>query len=306
MRTLLKFFLLTFVLSWAGWLAAAATSTPALRSVLFLVGTFAPAISALLLASLNGDETHGNRQRIRRALDLLRRIGRWRVGGKWYVFAVTYMAAIKLLVALITRVVTGVWPRFGETRPVVMIVAIALSTWAQSGEEIGWRGFALPRLARTFGLVGASLLLGVVWAAWHIPLFFIRAGDTYGQSFPLFLSEVTAMSVALAWLYWRTGGSLLLVMILHAAINNTKDIVPSIVPGATNPWALSPSRTAWLTVSLLWAAAALFAWQMRGVFEVGTAPERSAQAPTPPTRGTRNDSVQERAKAPRRSGSERG
>lgn len=229
---------------------------------MFLLGTFAPAIVALALAS--ADRAPGETG----AMGLVRRIGRWRVGARWYVFAFGYMAVIKLVVALIVRAITGAWPRFGETNALLMAVAIVFSAWAQAGEEIGWRGFALPRLSRRFGLIGASLILGVIWSVWHLPLFFIRAGDTYGQSFPLFMAQVTAMSVALAWLYWRTHGSLLLVMILHAAINNTKDIVPSVVAGASNPLALSPSLTAWLTVGLLWAGAALFARQMRGVAEL--------------------------------------
>lgn len=62
----------------------------------------------------------------------------------------------------------------------------------------------------------------------------------------------------LAWLYGRTGGSLLLPMLFHAAFNNTKDIVPSAVPGATNPWALSPSLVGWLSVGLLWVCAGYF------------------------------------------------
>ncbi|MGI8498870.1 MAG: hypothetical protein ACR2OG_14960 [Gemmatimonadaceae bacterium] len=63
-------------------------------------------------------------------------------------------------------------------------------------------------------------------------------------------------------LYWRTAGSLLLVMLLHAAVNNTKDIVPSAVPGATNPLALSTSPVAWLTVAFLWIAGGFFLVRM--------------------------------------------
>lgn len=97
---------------------------------------------------------------------------------------------------------------------------------------------------------------------WHLPLFFVPESDLLGQSFPLYLLQVTALSVALAWLYWRTQGSLLLVMLLHAAINNTKDIVPSASPGATNSFTLSASLVAWLTVALLWMAAAYFLVRM--------------------------------------------
>jgi membrane protease YdiL (CAAX protease family) len=102
-----------------------------------------------------------------------------------------------------------------------------------------------------------------LWAGWHLPLFFVPAADTMGQSFPLYVLQVTALSVAAAWLYWRTGGSLLLVMLLHAAVNNTKDIVPSAGRGATNPFGLSTSLVAWITATLLWIVAAHFLWRMR-------------------------------------------
>ena len=173
--------------------------------------------------------------------------------------------AIKLSVALLHRLLTGAWPRFGQEAWYVMAGAILISTWVQAGEEIGWRGYALPRLSDRLGLAPASILLGMIWAVWHLPLFFFPAADKFGQSFPLYLLQVTALSVAMAWLYWRTGGSLLLVMLLHAAVNNTKDIVPSAVPGAKDPFALSTSLPAWLTVTLLWICAVYFLVRMRKV-----------------------------------------
>jgi hypothetical protein len=66
----------------------------------------------------------------------------------------------------------------------------------------------------------------------------------------------------MAWLYAHTNGSLLLVMLLHAAVNNSKDIVPSAVPGATHPFGLSASLVAWLTVACLWICAAYFLARM--------------------------------------------
>ena len=143
-----------------------------------------------------------------------------------------------------------------------MAAAILFSTWVQAGEEIGWRGYVIPRLSDRFGLAPASVILGIIWASWRLPLFLVLESDKFGQSFPLYLLQVTALSVASAWLYWRTEGSLLLVMLLHAAVNNTKDIVPSAVPGTTNPFALSTSLVAWLTVAFLWIAAAYFLVRM--------------------------------------------
>jgi CAAX protease family protein len=102
-----------------------------------------------------------------------------------------------------------------------MLAATLLSTLVggQAGEEIGWRGYALPRLAARFGLGSASVLLGLVWAIWHLPLFLVPEADTWGQSFPLYLLQVTALSVAIAWLFANTRSSLFPVMLMHAAVN---------------------------------------------------------------------------------------
>ena len=264
-RPLLTFFSCTYAVTWICWASAGAItrgSTPAssalaaLGGALLLLGTFAPGLIALALT-----ERSEGRAATRA---LLRRVFKWDVGARWYLFAVGYFPSIKLLVALVHRVATGQWPRFGEEAWYLMIAAITVSTWVQAGEEIGWRGYALPRLSERFGLAPASVILGIIWATWHLPLFFIPDTSTFGQSFPVYLLQVTALSVVVAWLYWRTEGSLMLVMLLHAAVNNTKDIVPSAVPGATNTFALSPSLVAWLTVAFLWITAVYFLVRMSG------------------------------------------
>ena len=144
-----------------------------------------------------------------------------------------------------------------------MLLAMVFSTPVQAGEEIGWRGYALPRLADRVGLGSASVILGVVWAAWHLPLFFIPEADTFGQSFVAYLLVVTALSVAMAWLFWRTG-SLLLTMLMHAAINNTKDIVPTPAAAPGSPFGLQASLLGWLVPLPLWVGAILFLFLMRG------------------------------------------
>jgi len=184
------------------------------------------------------------------------------VAAGWYLFALAYIPAIKLTVALVHRLATGAWPRLGDEPWYGILAAIAFSTPFQAGEEIGWRGYALPRLAARFGLARASILLGLIWACWHLPQFFIPEADTYGQSFFVYALQVTGLSVAMAWLYARTNGSLLLVMLLHSAVNNSKDIVPSAVPGAMSTFGLSASLVAWLTVTLLWICAAYFLARM--------------------------------------------
>ena len=253
MGALLKFFALTFGLSWISWAAYLAISQ-ANMPLLFL-GVFAPSIVAIALTTRDGGPAATKA--------LLGRIFKWDVGAGWFVFAIAYIPAIKLTAALVHRILTGSWPRFGTEPVYLMLAALLISTWVQAGEEIGWRGYALPRLTERFGLAQASVILGVIWATWHLPIFFFPVGDLLGQSFPMYLLQVTAISVTMAWLYWRTGGSLLLVMLFHAAVNNLKDIVPSATPGATNPFVLNASLVGWLTVLFLWIGAAYFLFQMR-------------------------------------------
>jgi len=258
--SLLAFFFFAYALMWTSFFSVAAGVLPAqspLRQPVLYLGVFAPSVAALSLTA-RAEGAAGVRA-------LLRRVVQWRVAARWYLFAVTYIAAIKLVVALVHRLAMGRWPRFGDVPCYVIIAAIVFSTPFQAGEEIGWRGYALPRLAERFGLPLASVLLGLIWAFWHLPQFFLPEADTYGQSFFVYLLQVTALSVAIAYLYARSHGSLLLPMLMHASVNNSKDIVPSATPGATNSFGLSASPVAWLTVALLWACAAYFLVQMRRI-----------------------------------------
>ncbi|HKC81443.1 MAG TPA: type II CAAX endopeptidase family protein [Gemmatimonadaceae bacterium] len=256
--SVLVFFVLTFAVTWSLWLAALAISRdgaagypPAgVGTLLFYLGVFAPAFVATWLTHRQ-EGSNGVRT-------LLGRLVRVRAGLRWYAFALGYMAAIKLTSALIHRLVIGAWPRFGTEPILLMVAAILLSTlvFSQAGEELGWRGYALPRLGARIGLGAASLVIGVMWAVWHLPLFFIPGIETTGQSFPLYALGVIALSVAIAWLYANTNGSLFLTMLMHSAINNTKDIVPTGARPPGNPFSLSASLMGWITAALLWICAA--------------------------------------------------
>ena len=263
-RGLLAFFFLTYVVSWFFFAAGARMAEGAIRNVVFLPGVFAPSLVALALTA-RSEGRDGVKS-------LLGRIFQGPVAARWYVFAGVYMITIKLAAALLHRVLAGRWPAFGDDPWYVLIGATILSTPVQAGEEVGWRGYALPRLTARIGLGKASLVLGVVWACWHLPFFFMPGVDKSGQSFPLYLVQVTALSVAMAFLFWRAGGSLLPVMLLHAAVNNTKDAVPSAEAGASNAFAFSRSLVAWLTVALLWICAAWFLRKMRGIRSVEPPP----------------------------------
>ena len=261
------FFVFTFVVSWTFFIGVAVwshqsrfddASVARWAGMLTLPGVFAPALVAIALSARSGGE-EGVRT-------LLRPLFRWQVPNWTWTFALGYMAAIKLLAAVVHRWLFGAWPRFGIEPWFVMLAATVFSVLAfgQAGEEVGWRGYALPRMSARWGVGPSSLVLGVIWAVWHLPLFWLRGIDKAGQSFPLYLLQVVAMSVAIAWLWWRTNASLTLTMLLHSAVNNTKDIVPSATPGATHVFGLAASRVGWITVVLLWLCAIGFLIDLRG------------------------------------------
>jgi CAAX protease family protein len=114
------------------------------------------------------------------------------------------------------------------------------------GEEIGWRGYALPRLQERYSAFVASLLLGAAWALWHLPLFFITGTS---QSFtPLvpFLVSVVALAVLFTWVFNGTRGSLLVAVLFHGTVNfsaGVLSILPSQETGDTQPFLLSVALT---------------------------------------------------------------
>jgi uncharacterized protein len=255
MRSVLKYFIVTFIVSWTFWLAAGAvvnwnaSRASPFAGLLYLLGVFAPAFVAVAF-------TESKKA-------LLGGTIKWSESVRWYVFAAGYFVTLKLAVAVIYRIAIGTWPAFNQEPWLLILVATIFSTPVQAGEEIGWRGYALPRMSKDLGLPLASLILGIVWAVWHLPFFFFPGVDKTGQSFPIYTLTTTALSVAMAWLYWRTNGSLLLTMLMHAAVNNM-NMVPAAATASSHPWHFRTTLVGWLSVALLWLGAAYFLVRMRG------------------------------------------
>lgn len=253
------FLALTFGLTWTAWGGAllwvrhAGLSGPFLSvpaTALVFLGIFSPGIVALLLTARLGRGGVG---------DLLRPLVVWRVGWWWYLFAVGYIVVVKLGASGAHWLIEGVGPLRGPS-PILLLLATVGSTVSggQVGEELGWRGYALPRMAERWGWGWASIVLGLIWASWHIPLFYMPGADTYGQSFPLYAVQVTGLSVAIAWLYVRVGGTLLLPMLMHASFNNLNNVVPGVARTAMNPWMPQAALFGWLTAGVIWVGAGVF------------------------------------------------
>jgi membrane protease YdiL (CAAX protease family) len=191
--------------------------------------------------------------------ELLRRVFRWRVGVGWWVVALGGPALLFLLAAVISRLLFGGWPELGEFgRSEEFAFLGLLPYWLANivfygfGEEVGWRGFALPRLqtGRRSALT-AALILSLFWAAWHIPLFsFVMGFDTMGLvAIPGWFFSIVTGSVLLAWIYNSTGGSVLIVAIFHG----TLDIAINSPSGPELTNVMGALVTIWGLAVLVWA-----------------------------------------------------
>ena len=156
---------------------------------------------------------------------LLRRIVLWRVGLRWYLFV---LAGIPAVVALSTLVMPGALASFDAAAVpnVLFLYVVAGLFFLFAGgpffEEIGWRGFALPRMQRRYGPLAGSLVLGVLWALWHLPLFLVPDWDTpHGGPLDvaLFIVIAVGMSVVLTWVFNNTRGSVLIAILAHGSFN---------------------------------------------------------------------------------------
>jgi membrane protease YdiL (CAAX protease family) len=114
---------------------------------------------------------------------------------------------------------TGILP--GETLLSLLGILIFTLFSGPLAEELGWRGFALPRLQAKYNALLSSLILGAIWTCWHLPLFFVTGATQMSIPFPIYLVLVTTISVYITWLYNNTKGSLVITVLAHYAYNLT-------------------------------------------------------------------------------------
>jgi uncharacterized protein len=211
---LVIFFLLVFILTWAVWVPRASGAP---LGVVGQVWTWAPAIAALLAAALTG-----GRGALR---ELDSRLVRWRVGWQWYLVVILGPAAFSLALAGIYTLFGGSWaeaapPAILEGPLLLLPLFLVILTLTDGlGEELAWRGFALPRLLTRYNALVASVVLGVIWALWHLPLLWTEGNSMFHQPLWLLLLDVTAKSILFTWVFLHTRGSVLIAMLFHGATN---------------------------------------------------------------------------------------
>jgi len=263
---------LTFVWAWALWGYWVVAMPPGGLQIsagflaCAILGGFAPSLAALAVTATAGRGEIGHQ--------LIRPLFLWKVERSALAVAVLLAPAAALVSLVLQASLIGPlhWPDAS-----LLTVALIWPLLAAVGEELGWRGFLLPRLELRFGLLPAALLIGVVWGMWHLPAHYISMkgyGDWFWAAFllngPIVL---TAHSIIMAWLWRRTSGSLFAAILYHATITGSAIVAPTSGSDGL-PGVLAAGTGA----AVLWAAALLLVVIRREDFTSNAARERNDTA----------------------------
>jgi membrane protease YdiL (CAAX protease family) len=234
-RGLLVFVALTFVISWGlgavcififgapGYVIGKSTSNP----LFFLFFGFGPSLAAFAATTIcNG---------LSGVKSLSRSLSKWRVAPAWYAVLLLGIPALAIIQAGVSAVAGGSFveylrpppPAFGTRRfQIALYVVTGLIGEMLGGplsEEPGWRGYALPSLLKLWSPLPSAVALGIIWALWHLPLFFLPGVGQFHESFPLFAANVIALSILITWVFVRTNGSVFLCILMHLLFNLTEN-----------------------------------------------------------------------------------
>ena len=255
------YFALTFAISWGGVLLVIGwplgmTSVKAQDNPLFPFAFVAmlagPVVSGILLTIIIDGAT-GLRE-------LLARLLRWRVGARWYLVA---LLSAPLLATVITLTLSRFSAEFlpgilvSNDKAAVLMLGLVVGLMAGFCEELGWTGFAIPRLRQRHGILATGLIVGVLWSAWHVLVVIWGIGDRAG-TLPLALfvtldglAVLPAFRVLMVLVYDRTE-SLLLGMLMHSSLTACTFILTPQTTGVS-----------FLAYGLLFAAAVWFVIAIR-------------------------------------------
>lgn len=214
------FFLLAFLWTWGNDVLLYLLVGPTPGLLFQIPKTWGPLIAAgLVTLGIGGDTREWAGQ-----------VTKWRVKPRWYVLAIAVpllwedglaTGIVHVLTGGAVHVLPSPWWYYVGNFVVVFFLAGGL-------EEFGWRGFAQPRLQERYSALAGAVVIGVAWALWHLPLFYLFDLSAYDQSgyWLSYLPHLVVEAVVLAWLYNSTGGSLLFPMLAHSLGNLPAVVAP--------------------------------------------------------------------------------
>ena len=260
---LIVFFVSTFAWSWLFWFIAVrhlsedVLSAPPWALAMLLIGSYGPTLMALAVTGWTEGASGVKR--------LLGKFLIWRVGLRWYAVVMLLPTLVTLgAIAILMARGGGIGALSLQRVHVIPLALLAAAPFGPLAEELGWRGFALPRLLENRGIFTSSLVIGVAWTFWHTPLFWAPAGTSLSGE-PVtwiavgsYLALLTGLSVVFTWVHIHTGGSVWMAFLLHLTFN--ADVIFFLLPNRPD----GVDSTIWkLSVLPLWALIAVGAYAFR-------------------------------------------
>lgn len=215
-----KFFTYTFLFSWILWLPTVIHSqfrqVPSLLLLLGMFAGFAPSLVALFLIAKETDLKVYLKEKLTFSFDKKYLL-------YYFIFPMHGFVTLKLLQILDKSFVVKDPIPFMLT-PLIFLQILFLG--GGLGEEFGWRGYAQDKLQNKYGIVYATLILGLLWSIWHLPLFYMT--NTVQSHIPLwqFLVQNTLLAYFYTWLYNKTNGNMILMILLHGIMNTSAAVFP--------------------------------------------------------------------------------
>ena len=233
------FVLLAYGISWGMWaplLVKDAEAFPGVASWLYYGGVVGPAVAAVCLSKLEGPASLGTLWRFSTTC---------RVSWRWYGLALLLPFAIRGASLLVFRAFQG--PVEISWRPIATFLPFAaLVLPLVALEELGWRGFALPRLQERHSPLAASLVVGLIWGVWHLPLAWastgFQASDRPVVYMLRFVATILPISCLATWVFNGTGGSVILASLYHFSVDLSETIL--VLPDRIGTWVL------WISTAL--------------------------------------------------------
>lgn len=197
---------------------------PAALFVLFIgiPGAFGPTVAAFVMTGITEGKP-GMKA-------LWRRFWNSSAGIKWLLVALLFYDSIRLSANLLARTLDKqAYPILELPNPLWSYIPALITPFIINGmgEEFGWRGYALPRFQARWNALTSSLILGVIWASWHILFFFIPGASLHQRNFLEWAPWIILSSVIYTWLFNNTKGSVLIAALLHATANYSMFVLPT-------------------------------------------------------------------------------
>ncbi len=235
----IKFLVLTFLFSWYFWSAAAWMHE--LRDLYLVIGGLGPSVVGLALIWVLGGNEGVSR--------VLGKLMPGDVHPLWFMFPLLGGFILVVPGLLLLTYLGDVSYALSDLYQVVVSFA-SVFAFSVVGEEIGWRGFALPRLQKDAVAAVSGLALGVAWGVWQVPLWFVPGHPYQAMPMPVFLVYVAGVSVLCTWFYNNTRGNLLVVSLFHAASYAAFGLLPLSVGAGWLPM-LASAGTLWVIVGVV-------------------------------------------------------